>query len=97
MVPRAPTSSIRRLLEERLAQLSDEADALYQQGRERARRFIRQGRPKAGAELAMTQWPSSPKRPTELLEGLAGRSTNCLDSGPSFVLCSHHRWTKARR
>jgi DNA gyrase/topoisomerase IV subunit B len=38
MSPHAPTSPLRRLFEERLAQLSDEADALYREGRERARR-----------------------------------------------------------
>jgi DNA gyrase/topoisomerase IV subunit B len=38
MTSRAPTSPLRRLLEERLTQLSDEADAVYQEGRERARR-----------------------------------------------------------
>jgi DNA gyrase/topoisomerase IV subunit B len=38
MPPRAPTSPLHRLFEERLAQLSEEADALYREGRERARR-----------------------------------------------------------
>jgi hypothetical protein len=37
MVTHAPTSPLRRLFDERLAQLSDEADALYHEGRERAR------------------------------------------------------------
>ena len=38
MATRAPISPLRRLFDERLAQLSDEADVLYQEGRERARR-----------------------------------------------------------
>jgi hypothetical protein len=38
MTSHAPTSPLRRLLEERLPQLTDEADALYREGRERARR-----------------------------------------------------------
>jgi DNA gyrase/topoisomerase IV subunit B len=38
MTSRAPTSPLRRLFEERLAELSDEADAVYHEGRERARR-----------------------------------------------------------
>lgn len=38
MAPSAPTSPLRRLLEDRLTQLSDEVDALYREGRERARR-----------------------------------------------------------
>jgi len=38
MASSAPTTPLRRLLEERLTQLSDEADALYREGRERARR-----------------------------------------------------------
>lgn len=38
MASSAPTSPLRRLLEDRFQQLSGEADALYREGRERARR-----------------------------------------------------------
>jgi hypothetical protein len=51
MASSAPTSPLRRLLDDRLTQLTDEADNLYREGRERARRETAEQLNQAGRRM----------------------------------------------